>query len=492
MKMWCALALVVFFLATIHAGGEESEYIVMVDISASMAPYFGDVVDYLSSDLLRETIRYGDRFHFLSFDSFPDVEISEKITSGDSIEKILTKMNLLRPIGLYTDLVGAIKFLNEFASSLPPAPPKWILLLSDGIHDPPPKVSHIAHPNEVLEQLLREAKILKRNGWNIHILQMPTEGEPLVGPAATAADGQNGQTQTTNESKPDDEEKKSYLEKIASEIGIEVVPYSKDAPLSDTAARIPKSSADASGTIEENTEQSDLQRDNSKRIEQDAARESEGPDERSADTETEQSPEQAFQQSPDQVPDKVPDMAVTTATGAVKLSIAKIVGQIWPFVVLPGGLILMVLLFFVIKNRLAKAGLSDFFALRFDSGGSRNCKYDLIIMKVVGQNSNIGFRNIHCMNPGNRRSIGGGISDFFVFLVPFPAHIADIVFNGNEYVFKPIKKDFFPDLASSVEDCLDADIVARSKRGFQVVMRFEHHISRLDQINNILLAPKHF
>ena len=43
----------------------------MVDTSASMFPYFDDLMNYLIHDLLATRLHRGDTFHLLSFDAPP-------------------------------------------------------------------------------------------------------------------------------------------------------------------------------------------------------------------------------------------------------------------------------------------------------------------------------------------------------------------------------------------------------------------------------------
>ncbi|GAB1457507.1 hypothetical protein MASR2M48_28150 [Spirochaetota bacterium] len=51
-----------------------------------------------------------------------------------------------------------------------------------------------------------------------------------------------------------------------------------------------------------------------------------------------------------------------------------------------------------------------------------------ILFRVHGQNPNIGKRNIRAMHAGGRSSVGGGSSDFLVFLLPVPRRMAHLCY----------------------------------------------------------------
>ncbi len=170
------IAILLFLAPQILRGDDPKDIVVMIDISASMDPYFEDLVHYFKDDILKEVVRFGDSFHFLSFSSRPEIEISEDMADEKSLQKIILKLYSLKPLGLYTDLVAAVRFLTDFATALPPQREKVILLLSDGIHDPPPRSPYYnIDRKEFIEDLRSQARIIKQKGWAVHILQMPMQ-----------------------------------------------------------------------------------------------------------------------------------------------------------------------------------------------------------------------------------------------------------------------------------------------------------------------------
>jgi hypothetical protein len=173
----------------------------MVDTSQSMFPYFDDLLNSLIQDLLTTRLHRGDTFHLLSFAGTPEVEISLEINSVDAAQRAFGRLLLLHPLGKYTDLVAALQFLWKYTRELPETNHKQILLLTDGIHDPPP-----GSPNrggeELIGRAIREiAESLKQQGWGVHILKVPAEPSPQE---ATV---------------------KSYLQPFAKVLGVPIVPY---------------------------------------------------------------------------------------------------------------------------------------------------------------------------------------------------------------------------------------------------------------------------
>ena len=121
--------------------------------------------------------------------------------------------------------------------------------------------------------------------------------------------------------------------------------------------------------------------------------------------------------------------------------------------------------------------------IRYDTG---KIALRPIEMKVVGQNPNIGGRNIHPVGTGSRRSVGGGGSTYLIYLYQFPGHIGELTHDGQGFVFVPLRVEFFPDLGGPVHDCLGKNIRLRTKDKREVGISFHEYVSPLDQVNRIM------
>jgi len=106
---------------------------------------------------------------------------------------------------------------------------------------------------------------------------------------------------------------------------------------------------------------------------------------------------------------------------------------------------------------------------------------------VEDQNTAIGRRNIHALKSGYTYSVGGGKSDFLIFLVPVPSHIADVQISGNNCTFIPRKPQYFPDIGSqSVPTCIGKTIRVISDKNYELQIRMERYQDPLIALNKML------
>jgi hypothetical protein len=115
----------------------------------------------------------------------------------------------------------------------------------------------------------------------------------------------------------------------------------------------------------------------------------------------------------------------------------------------------------------------------------------LLKMFVEDQSLSIGKRNIHSLKSGYSLSVGGGKSDFLIFLVPVPPHIGELRRSGNQLTFIPRKQKYFPDLGSDeLRDCLNKTIRVISDRNYEIRFRFEIYEDPLLALNRVLHSIK--
>jgi len=188
-------------IAPAPASAENIDLVVMVDTSESMFPYFDDLMNYLVQDLLTTRLHKGDTFHLLSFSSAPEVEISLEVNSEEAAQRAFGRILLLHALGRYTDLVSALQFLSKYTKELPETNPKQILLITDGIHDPPPGSPNQQSAAAVRAAIIEAAQGMKKGGWTFDILRVPPQPAP----------GDEG---------------KSYLPDLARTLGVPIIPYS--------------------------------------------------------------------------------------------------------------------------------------------------------------------------------------------------------------------------------------------------------------------------
>jgi hypothetical protein len=110
---------------------------------------------------------------------------------------------------------------------------------------------------------------------------------------------------------------------------------------------------------------------------------------------------------------------------------------------------------------------------------------------VEDQNTLIGKRNIHLVKPGYTFTLGGGKSDFLIFLVPIPPHIGEVRCEGSSCTFIPRQPKYFPDIGSQpVPDCIGKIIRVVSDKHYELHFRLERYEDPLKALNRLLSSVK--
>jgi hypothetical protein len=111
----------------------------------------------------------------------------------------------------------------------------------------------------------------------------------------------------------------------------------------------------------------------------------------------------------------------------------------------------------------------------------------MLSLFVEDQSTNIGRRNIHAVKPGYGFSVGGGKSDFLIFLVPIPPGIAEIRSDGRQCAFVPRRPEFFPDIgAQALRDCIGVPIRLVSEKQYELILRIDQYEDPLAALNRLL------
>lgn len=106
---------------------------------------------------------------------------------------------------------------------------------------------------------------------------------------------------------------------------------------------------------------------------------------------------------------------------------------------------------------------------------------------VEDQNTSIGKRNIHSLKSGYSLTVGGGNSDFLIFLVQVPPKIGEIKREGSQLTFIPKKPKYFPDTGSNeIKDCINKTIRIISDKNYELRFRFEMYEDPLVELNRLL------
>lgn len=521
------------------AAAENMDLVVMVDTSESMFPYFDDLMNSLIQDLLTAKLHRGDTFHLLSFSSSPEVEISLEVNSQEAAARAFGRILLLHPLGRYTDLVAALRFLRTYTKELPETNPKRILLLTDGVHDPPP-----GSPNRGAEEARKSideaATAIRSEGWTVNILKVPPQ--PAKGEAGL----------------------KSYLDEIASVLGVQVAAYKSGTgtALTGLAMGFPNLVFPAHlgkvgnrfivpFRVKNNDSESAI-------LVGLVSIQSEGVEllEKKVQLAVPAGGEASLE-APVRLPISFPlgeharsvqlvfqdDVRISPTTGVLSFMYTGKGGLPLPrltflyvlYILLAAAVIyLLVRLFLFMREKLHEVSLSGFGPARGAAAGrarvtapasaapkghrrvplmesgmpsaGRRARPTVmsmrralpkppaqpstlppqIEMRVSLQNSHVGFRNVHRIASGSSRSVGGGFSSYLVFLVSVPRGIAEIRNENGGFTFVPLRAEFFPRLPGPLPDCLEKDIPFTTSRGVELTLRFRGWVSPLEEINRLM------
>ncbi len=519
MKLKALILTIALLVITTAAWSAGIDVIVMVDTSESMFPVFDDVVNYLLLDLLENRLHTGDSFHLLSFADSPEEEIRLEIEDRSDIAAVIDRILLLKPLGQYTDLIAAIDFLYEYTGAIDQQNSKLILLLTDGIHDPPPDSPNQVDESEVIARLLESSEKIKRQGWDVHILRMPGEqgavGEETPGEPGAAGEEASGQPSERAGSGID------VLEELSDQLESDVLTYEeveKENLTDQLTGFSTLSFPDSLGRVRRRFSVPFGVQNNSGQSQRytltgmDSARGDLLRRQASVTVPAKQKSELvAYLRLPSGVEPGVQTLVVTLEFAEPQVRISPLEGEL-SFEYVPlvgrsgarlplsyllyalGALILIgviLLLVFVIRHYMQNAAFDRLFAGVAETRRRRKSVRPLI-MKVDSQNPNIGTRNIHPVPPGSRRSVGGDGSTFLIFYIPMPKRIGDVRYDGKKYSFIPRKAEHFPDPTKPLSDCLDKPIRAVSSRGREITFHFHEYVSPLEQLNRLMRSvPKY-
>ena len=191
---------------------DAADVVVLLDVSQSTLPYFQDVTDYVISSVVKDYLRRGDTFHLLSFGETAQSEIAQRVEDEADVKTVLGRLYLLYPLARYTDLVGALSYLYQYLADLPESRRKVVIVITDGVNNPPPASPTFGiSPENVASEIEAASSRIRANGWPVHIIKLPFPKPGAPGaPSAGSAEAQG----------------KSYLDVVAKALGAEVSEYS--------------------------------------------------------------------------------------------------------------------------------------------------------------------------------------------------------------------------------------------------------------------------
>jgi hypothetical protein len=509
------------------------DLVLILDTSSSMSGSYREVLDYITGPFLREFLRIGDTFHLLSFADTPRTEISRRVEGVGDVETIIGRMLLMYPLEPYTDLPGALEYGENYVSSLPPGRPKKVVLITDGEHNPPPASSRTGMDQAAIQGLISgaEARFVRR-GIDFYVIPVPLRGNgpasgrtaarpsppPAQSPAASppplsppAAGGQPpGVTTSAAGGQTPGGTAPAAAAATAAAADPAPSPGSPppEAPPESPASLSPSGEAPAAaapGEISGTAPTGGTGDGQASGIGGGSAVQ-DGPG--------------AAEGEPGGAP------SGGAGGGGFSLNLPLLIGLILAVLLILGAVIFTTVRRLQGSPNRAMASAASPGRISQDEGekyrdqsASRNAEFlnsfaaarqsaalskahrkplqdvvfppmegpPMLSLFVENQSLAIGKRNIHAAKSGTTYSVGGGASDFLIFLVSMPSHIADIHFSGDQCTFIPRKPQYFPDLGSqTMPNCIGKAIRVISDKEYEFFIRVDRYQDPLIALNRLL------
>lgn len=510
---FAALLFLFVSLVPIHSA-ESNDYVVVLDISESILPYFDEVQQYFFHEILKEHVRPDDRFHLISFAERPELEISTKIQGKEDVTRALERLFLLQPLGQYTDFLLALRYTSQYARGLSSNGKTVIVILTDGIHDPPPG-GKPSSTGEVKQEVATFSRQAERHDWEIKIVRFPLD--PQLRESENGRQVLDELSEVSKASVLDYDAKKpedladhtmgtisiSFPEDLGEQGRFVTVPLTlhnygsesvfikpnealykgEDILFSSKGTKVNAGEDGKANITLEFPEGLSTGRQKvgiELSFEEDLRTQ---PQELNFSFIYKEKKSDGLLRRAGKLPGIFLYVIIAAAVVAVYLLLRKAVWAVsFSSVFMGHGSVRDAAApASVDKSSMRKKNVRSVSRRESFSSGEA-----VIEMHVAEQNPHIGFRNTHSMKEGRPRTIGGGGSDFFIFLVSVPAGIASIERNGSSYTLKPLKPEYFPDVSEAFSYRLGREVTVRSEKGKEIKLRFTEYISPLEQTNRIL------
>jgi len=531
-----ALILVLFAFFKVYGQNTPMDVVLILDTSSGMGSSYENVSNYITGSFLSEYLRVGDTFHLIAFSGSPRLDIARRITSIGDVETIIGRMLIQYPVERGSNIGSAISYAEQYAASLP-ARPKKIVLVSTGGDDTNSLVSSASQrlsprnisidfvqvvPGQSLRNLPSSGRPVASRSTSAPAVTTPTPAVTTPSPNA-AQPGASATTQsaadTTAQPGTSTTTQPAAGTTAQSGTGTAAQPGTGTTtqPAAGTTTQSDAGTTAQSGTV---TDAGTAAQPGTAGTGIIAAGESENKP--AAESETREPVRETVTPSPLRPGEQ------GTSNTAWTSSMPIIIGLI-----ILALIILGIILFFATRklgsspNRvMAQAASSSKPELKEEKtpfvdhskdlakyaavqNRQRSTPYAdrpvkiesakqavinpsgplLLNMFVEDQNKAIGKRNIHSLKSGYSLSVGGGNSDFLIFLVPIPANIGEIRRNGGQCSFIPKKPKYFPDLGSNeLRDCINKTIRVVSDKNYELRFRFEMYEDPLVELNRVLMS----
>jgi len=540
-KLLFVLILVTHLISGVFCQSANSsgpvDLVVLLDTSASMSSSYKETSNYLIGPFLREFLRIGDTFHLISFSASPKLEISRRVEGVGDVETIIARLLLMYPLDPESNLSGALSFAESFASSLS-SRSKKIVLISDG-------------DAENTQNLVNESSSRFRGlGADLQYIKVPVTGNG-PGSGRTSLAQTTTPTQTAQTAQPAQTAQQGAQPSQTAQPTQPAQPAQGTQPTQPTQTAQGTQPTQPAQPAQGAQLTQPAQTTQGAQPTQPAQTTQGAQPTQPAQTTQGAQPTQPAQPAQGAQPTQPvqttqgtqgsgqagPVQSSAQGTGQTQIAQTSSLGANipLPLIIALALLLLLILIAIIIfvsrrldksPNRvISKAASpaspktrsetkpetkSDRFTETRKTAQSleypparmkplpKDKVYDentdgpvLLNLFVEDQNTAIGKRNVHSLKPGYSLTIGGGKSDFLIFLVPVPPQIAEVRHDGRNCVFVPRKPQYFPDIGSqTIPHCIGKTFRVISDKKYELHIRLEKYEDPLHALNKMLRSIK--
>ncbi len=175
------LALILLIGSLLRIQAASADIVVLMDTSGTILPWFDQINSRVLVDITEKFVRPGDTFHLVSFNSRVNLEIVQPVKTESDISKIVSRFMLLYPLGQNSDFISGLHFTWQYLSTLNQSTEKIVIIISDGIFNPPKNSDFQALTTEQVESEINmmTAKI-RGAGWQVYYVKLPFPDDAIV------------------------------------------------------------------------------------------------------------------------------------------------------------------------------------------------------------------------------------------------------------------------------------------------------------------------
>jgi len=160
----CKKALLVSLFLSLLVHAEKYYFIITLDTSGSMRPYFAVVQQYVTEQIIGKAAKPGDEVIVIRFDNYAEVSARFIISETNDLSGI----SRLRAVGQKTDLSAAVVAADDSLRTVSDQDANVILfLLTDGVNDPPRRSPFYSPDGQFHQDFITHSSNQQRKGWQI-------------------------------------------------------------------------------------------------------------------------------------------------------------------------------------------------------------------------------------------------------------------------------------------------------------------------------------